>query len=203
MIIEDIIMKEDGLIVVDWIGDSIDEDKLLRQVGSHFGEDASYDLLDFNMNEDSTGGVAYVKQLRGDEMRNEMKDLEDAQSALVNGGSASTEESLAPVARVAATDEQVDALVEEAVAELDGNKQATPAVAPVTVKKPVVASRTKAVKKYVKPTEKKVKKIDIARKIFASNTKQERKVVIGKIIEKTGLSPVAAATYYQICKRES
>jgi predicted transcriptional regulator len=57
-------------------------------------------------------------------------------------------------------------------------------------------------KKAKVTVEKKKKKIDIARSIFSTNLKQERKTVIKKIMEKTGLSKVAAATYYQICKRE-
>jgi hypothetical protein len=68
MIIEDILIVESGLIVVDWIGDSIDENKLLSAVGSHFGEDASYELVDFTVSEEGNGGKAYVKQLRGDDM---------------------------------------------------------------------------------------------------------------------------------------
>lgn len=199
MIIEDIIIIESGLIVVDWIGDSIDENKLLITVGSHFGEDASYELVDFTVNEEGNGGKAYVKQLRGDDMMSQdMKELENAQAELVNG-KVPTNEVLPPVARVQATDEQVDELVAEAEAELD----VTTTTVPVTKLVKTAKAPTVKVKKAKVAVEKKKKKIDIARSIFSTNLKQERKTVIKKIMEKTGLSKVAAATYYQICKRES
>ena len=150
----------------------------------------------------------------------DIRELEQAQIEHANGGTAPTVEKWEPVARVKATDAEVDALVEGAEAELEGAKavEATPVglgdetlvlkntkTKVVRVKKSTAKKKPKAtvVKKPAGKKEKKVKKIDLARDIFASNPKQPRKVVIGKIMSKTGLSPVAAATYYQICKRES
>ena len=149
----------------------------------------------------------------------DIRELEQAQIEHANGGTAPTVEKWEPVARVKATDAEVDALVEGAEAELEGAKavEATPVglgetlslkstkTKVVRVKKSTAKKKPKAtvVKKPAGKKEKKVKKIDLARDIFASNPKQPRKVVIGKIMAKTGLSPVAAATYFQICKRES
>jgi len=178
-----------NLIQVTYVGPSIDEEKILTAVSTEFGGD--WEIVDLEVEFEEGHNRAFCKRLEGDNMnRNELKDLEDAQVALVNGATP-TNEVLPPVARVAATDEQVDALVEEAEAELV-SKPTT------TVRAPVTAS-----KKAKVTVEKKKKKIDIARAIFASNSKQERKTVIVKIMDKTGLGKVAAATYYQICKRES
>lgn len=151
----------------------------------------------------------------------DIRELELAQIEHANGGTAPAVEKWEPVARVKATDAEVDALVEGAEAELDGAKavEATATeqtlVLKPTAKNKVVRVKKAAGKKKPKATvvkkpagkkdkkEKKVKKIDLARDIFASNPKQPRKVVIGKIMSKTGLSPVAAATYFEICRREN
>ncbi|MEM4258083.1 MAG: hypothetical protein QXL17_02890 [Candidatus Thermoplasmatota archaeon] len=210
MYIEDITRLNEELVCVKWVGQSIDEKKILDAVTTTFP--GMWELVDFSPGDEEADicGTAFVKQLVGDRKMNEdIRELEAAQIKLANGGIEPTPEVLPPVSRVQMTDEEVDALIESAEKE---EAELLAGAAKVQVESfedklardaandLEVPTKTKRVKKT---EEKKVKKIDVARKIFASNTKQSRKVVIEKIMEKTGLSKVAAATYYQICKRES
>ena len=191
-----------GIMKVDWVGSSIDEQKILDSAQTEFG--GVWELIDFDTDPDEGTGRAYIKQLKGvnrmnsltnAEMNDLQNELEVAQLTAV--GVTDTTEVLADVERVSMTDDEVDALAE---VELEAVKTMG---AVETIVRPKAKKKTVKIAKVTKTVEKKVKKIDTARKIFSTNLKQERKVVIEKIMAKTGLSKVAAATYYQICKRES
>ena len=81
-----------------------------------------------------------------------------------------------PIPRIKATESEVDALVEEAESELDGRV---------------------SVKVKVSTKKKRGEKLENATKIFKQMKNKSRKEVIAVYVNKLGMSPAMASTYFQ------